>query len=55
MSGMIGQWLGIHAPERLDKYILSGTAARIGTEERWNDRIQQAQQEGLCGGQGFRL
>ena len=47
MGGMIGQWMGIHAPERLGKLILSNTAASIGTAERWNDRIQHVQQGGM--------
>jgi len=47
MGGVIGQWLGIRAPERLDKLILSNTAASIGTVARWNDRIQQVQRSGL--------
>ena len=47
MGGAIGQWLGIHAAERLSKLILSNTAASIGTADRWNDRIQQGRKEGL--------
>lgn len=47
MGGMVGQWIGIRAPERLGKLILSNTAASIGTADRWNDRIQQVQRSGL--------
>ncbi|QDA62372.1 3-oxoadipate enol-lactonase [Hymenobacter jejuensis] len=47
LGGIIGQWLGIYAPERLNKLILSNTAAKIGTAEGWNARIQQVEQEGL--------
>ena len=32
MGGSIGQWLGIHHPERIGKLILSNTAAKIGTD-----------------------
>lgn len=47
MGGQIGQWLGIHHPDRLHKLILSNTGAKIGTQEAWNDRIALIQKEGL--------
>jgi 3-oxoadipate enol-lactonase len=47
MGGLIGQWLGIHAPQRIHKLILGNTAAKIGTEEGWNSRIATVLQEGL--------
>jgi len=39
MGGLIGQWLGINAGARLDKLVLCNTAAKIGTDEVWNTRI----------------
>jgi 3-oxoadipate enol-lactonase len=47
MGGMVGQWLGIHAPERLNRLVLSNTAAKIGTTENWNLRIATVQREGM--------
>ena len=47
MSGLIGQWLGIHAPHRLDKLVLSNTAAKIGSEANWEQRIATVQSDGL--------
>jgi len=47
MGGVIGQWLGIHAPNRLDKLILCNTAAKIGTAETWDTRIATVKREGL--------
>ena len=47
MGGQIGQWLGIHHSHRLNKLILCNTAARIGTEKGWNDRIDLIQKEGM--------
>nr|WP_314543049.1 3-oxoadipate enol-lactonase [uncultured Massilia sp.] len=38
MGGITGQWLGIHAPERIERLVLANTAARIGTEEGWTGR-----------------
>jgi 3-oxoadipate enol-lactonase len=47
MGGLIGQWLGIHAPHRLLKLVLSNTAAKIGNEVNWNQRIVTIQQDGF--------
>lgn len=48
MGGVIGQWLAINAPNRLNKLVLANTAAKIGTAEMWNTRIEQASREGLA-------
>ena len=47
MGGSTGQWLGIHAADRIDKLILANTAAKIGEAEIWNVRIAVALSEGL--------
>jgi 3-oxoadipate enol-lactonase len=47
MGGMVGQWLGVHAAHRLDKLILSNTAAKIGNESMWNQRIETVRQHGI--------
>jgi len=47
MGGVIGQWLGIQAPDRLHKLILANTAAKIGVPEVWNARIELVLREGL--------
>lgn len=47
MGGMIGMWLGIHAPERLCRLVLSSTAARIGSDEIWNKRIASVGSGGM--------
>ncbi|UNG16852.1 3-oxoadipate enol-lactonase [Stutzerimonas zhaodongensis] len=39
MGGLIGQWLGIHAGERLSHLVLCNTGSKIGTDEAWNERI----------------
>ncbi len=46
MGGMIGMWLGVNAAERLNRLVLCNTAARIGTAETWNARIEQARRGG---------
>jgi 3-oxoadipate enol-lactonase len=47
MGGMIGMWLGVNAPERLNKLVLCNTAVRIGTPETWNARIDAVQKNGM--------
>jgi 3-oxoadipate enol-lactonase len=47
MGGMIGMWLALNAPERLNKLVLSNTAAKIGTAEGWNARIEAVQKNGM--------
>ena len=48
MGGMIGQWLGIHAPDRLDRLVLAHTAARIGPTTMWNERIATVDAHGMA-------
>jgi len=47
LGGFIGQWLLLHAPERIGKAILSNTASQIGNEDMWADRIQTAFHDGM--------
>jgi 3-oxoadipate enol-lactonase len=49
MGGMVGQWLGAHAPQRLRKLVLANTSARIGPPELWNARIDTVRREGMAG------
>ncbi|MDH5823652.1 3-oxoadipate enol-lactonase [Luteimonas sp. RD2P54] len=39
LGGFVGQWLGVHAPERIDRLILSNTAAYLGPPRRWDEAI----------------
>jgi 3-oxoadipate enol-lactonase len=47
MGGMIGMWLGLNAPTRLAKLVLCNTAAKIGTPETWNTRIEIVRTSGM--------
>src|SRR6202140_3180268 len=49
MGGMAGMWLGVHAPQRIDKLVLCNTAPRIGSAERWNARIDAVNRDGVSG------
>ncbi len=48
MGGMVGQWLGVNAPNRLKSITLCNTAAKIGTTETWNTRIQTIKDGGMA-------
>ncbi len=48
MGGMVGQWLGANAPQRLSQLVLCNTAAQIGTRETWNARIATVHQGGMA-------
>lgn len=48
IGGLCGQWLGIHAGERLDKIVLCATAARIGTAASWGERVAAVEANGLA-------
>jgi 3-oxoadipate enol-lactonase len=47
VGGMVGQWLGLNAPERINKLILCSTAAKIGNEETWISRIEAVRKNGI--------
>jgi 3-oxoadipate enol-lactonase len=54
MGGLIGQWLGINAGERLNRLIVCNTAAKIGTPDTWNPRIEMVLRDGQAAMVGLR-
>ena len=48
IGGLVGMWLAAHAPERIERLVLSNTAARIGTAETWNARIETVRRDGMA-------
>lgn len=48
IGGMIGQWLGYRAPERLDRLVLANTTAYMGPPSNWRDRIATVMAEGMA-------
>lgn len=46
MGGLIGQWLGINAGERLNKLVVCNTAAKIADPTVWNPRIETVLRDG---------
>jgi 3-oxoadipate enol-lactonase len=47
MGGVIGMWLGVYAAERINRLVLCNTAAKIGTTEGWNTRIEMVRTKGM--------
>lgn len=48
MGGLIGQWLALHAPQRFTRIAVCNTAAKIGTAEGWNARIELVNRTGMA-------
>ncbi|MDH6300260.1 3-oxoadipate enol-lactonase [Polynucleobacter sphagniphilus] len=47
MGGLIGQWLAVNAPERIEALVIANTAPKIGTEQAWKERAALVRKEGL--------
>jgi len=48
MGGMVGMWLGVNAPDRIDRLVLANTGAKIGTADLWNARIDAVRRGGTA-------
>lgn len=48
MGGITGMWLASAHPERIDRLVLSNTAALIGPADAWTTRAARVQQEGMA-------
>ena len=48
LGGMTAMWLAIHAPERVNRIVPCNTAARLGTVEGWNSRIETVRAGGMA-------
>jgi 3-oxoadipate enol-lactonase len=47
-GGMVGQWLGAHAGERLERLVLACTSACTGSPEVWDQRIATVRTQGIA-------
>ncbi|HZL31655.1 MAG TPA: 3-oxoadipate enol-lactonase [Pseudolabrys sp.] len=47
MGGMVGQWLGANAPDRVEKLVLSNTNFYYADKAPWADRIKAVREQGL--------
>jgi 3-oxoadipate enol-lactonase len=47
IGGMTGMWLGVNAPERIDRLVICCTAMHLPPREMWIDRAAQVRAEGM--------
>jgi 3-oxoadipate enol-lactonase len=47
-GGMVGMWLGIHEPDRIERLVLANTSVYIGAPEVWNARIETVKRDGMA-------
>lgn len=47
LGGMVGQWLGTNAPERLNKLVISNTNFFYAEKQPWDDRIKLVTEKGM--------
>ena len=48
MGGMVGQWLGAFAPERIERLILTNTSSYFPDKTAWNERLALVREQGLA-------
>jgi 3-oxoadipate enol-lactonase len=48
IGGITALWLGVHAPDRVRRLVLANTAARIGTEASWEERMSTVRAGGVA-------
>src|ERR1700739_916278 len=49
MGGMVGQWLGANAANRIDKLILSNTSCYFPDKAMWDARLKMVREKGVAG------
>jgi 3-oxoadipate enol-lactonase len=48
LGGMVGMWLGVNAPDRIDRLVLACTAARFGVPAEWRDHAALVRKERMA-------
>jgi 3-oxoadipate enol-lactonase len=48
LGGVIAQWMGINAADRVNAIVISNSAAKIGNDEFWNKRIEKLREGGIA-------
>jgi 3-oxoadipate enol-lactonase len=48
MGGMVGQWLGANAPERVERLVLTNTSSYFPDKAAWNDRLKLVREKGVA-------
>lgn len=52
MGGMVGQWLGANAPERIERLIMSNTHSYYADKAVWDERMALARANGMAAAAG---
>jgi 3-oxoadipate enol-lactonase len=47
LGGMVGMWLGVNAPERIERLVLCCTAAHMPPPEFWQERADTVRERGV--------
>jgi 3-oxoadipate enol-lactonase len=47
MGGMVGQWLGANAPERIERLVLTNTSSYFPDKAMWNERMRLVREKGI--------
>lgn len=48
LGGMMGQWLGIYAPDRVRRIVLANTSSYMGPPANWDSRIALVGKDGMA-------
>ena len=48
MGGMVGQWLGANAPERIERLVLTNTSSYFADKTMWNERLKLVREKGVA-------
>ena len=48
MGGMVGQWLGANAPERVERLVLANTSSYFPDKSAWNNRLAFVRERGIA-------
>jgi 3-oxoadipate enol-lactonase len=48
MGGMVGQWLGANAPDRVERMVLTNTSSYFPDKAAWNERLKLVQEKGVA-------
>ena len=47
IGGIVSLWVATHAPDRVERLVLANTAAKIGNDALWNERVRIVREDGL--------